>query len=91
MYCLFLLKFKVKLFYCFFQIKDIKNNDIDKHTTDLLLNNFKLALRALEDLECLPLKQRFQDCLDYVREMSIANEIEDLQNIKVTIGEINLN
>ncbi|XP_029665629.1 uncharacterized protein LOC115237013 [Formica exsecta] len=63
-------------------IKDIKNNDIDKHTTDLLLNNFKLALRALEDLECLPLKQRFQDCLDYVREMSIANEIEDLQNIK---------
>ncbi|CAL1679676.1 unnamed protein product [Lasius platythorax] len=63
-------------------IKDLKSNDINKHTTELLLNNFTLALRALEDLECLPLKQRLQDCLDYVREMSTANEIEDLQNIK---------
>lgn len=52
-----------------------------------MLNNVTLVLRALENLECLPLKQRLQDCLDYVREMSIANEIEDLQNIKVTIDE----
>ncbi|XP_070158471.1 uncharacterized protein Spt isoform X2 [Polyergus mexicanus] len=63
-------------------IKDIKNNDIDKRTTDLSLDNFALALRALEDLECLPLKQSLQDCLDYVREMSVASEIEDLRNIK---------
>lgn len=59
--------------------------------TDLLLNNVTLILRALEDLECLPLKQRLQDCLDYVQEMSIANEIEDLQNLKVTIDKTNLN
>jgi len=39
----------------------------------------------LEDLECLPLKQRLQDCLDYVKEMSTAKEIEDLQNIKVAM------
>lgn len=51
---------------------------------ELLLNKFILALRTLEDLECLPLKQRLQDCLDYVKEMSIANQIEDFQNIKVT-------
>ncbi|XP_025261740.1 serendipity locus protein alpha isoform X2 [Camponotus floridanus] len=63
-------------------IKNIQSNDIDKHTTDLLLNNITLVLRTLEDLECLPLKQRLQDCLDYVLEMSTANEIEDLQNIK---------
>lgn len=57
--------------------------------TESLLNNFTLALGALEDLECLPLKQRLQDCLDYVKEMSTVNEIEDLQNIKV--NAINLN
>jgi hypothetical protein len=56
--------------------------------TELLLNKFTFALQALEDLECLPLKQRLQDCLDYVREMSIANEIEDLQNMKVTMNII---
>lgn len=77
----------MKLNYYLFQIKNIQSNGIDKHTTDLLLNNVTLILRALEDLECLPLKQRLQDCLDYVQEMSIANEIEDLQNIKVTIDE----
>ncbi|XP_072742508.1 uncharacterized protein Spt [Anoplolepis gracilipes] len=63
-------------------IENINRNNIDKHITDLLLNNVKLALRALEDLECLPLKQRVQDCLNYVREMSMANQIEDLRNIK---------
>ncbi|XP_012523354.1 uncharacterized protein LOC105829213 [Monomorium pharaonis] len=67
-------------------IKDIKCDNIDsdtvKHKIELLLDNFGLALRELEDLECLPLKQRLQDCLDYVKEMSMANEIEDLQNIK---------
>ncbi|KAL6264078.1 hypothetical protein P5V15_004157 [Pogonomyrmex californicus] len=66
-------------------IRDIRGN-IDSYAaeymTRLLLDNFILALRMLEDLECLPLKQRLQDCLDYVREMSTANEIEDLQNIK---------
>ncbi|KYQ46813.1 Serendipity locus protein alpha, partial [Trachymyrmex zeteki] len=67
-------------------IKDIKYDNIDsntvKHKTESLLNNFTSALRVLEDLECLPLKQRLQDCLNYVNEMSTANEIEDLQNIK---------
>ncbi|XP_011707227.1 PREDICTED: uncharacterized protein LOC105462387 [Wasmannia auropunctata] len=67
-------------------IKDIKCDSIDssaaRRKTESLLDNFALVLRALEDLECLPLKQRLQDCLDYVKEMSTANEIEDLQNIK---------
>ncbi|XP_024889797.1 uncharacterized protein LOC112466127 isoform X1 [Temnothorax curvispinosus] len=67
-------------------IKDIKYDNTDsnavKHKMELLLDNLVLALRTLEELECLPLKQRLQDCLDYVREMSTANEIEDLQNIK---------
>ncbi|XP_011166140.1 uncharacterized protein LOC105200346 isoform X2 [Solenopsis invicta] len=67
-------------------LKDIKCDNIDsnaaKHKTESLLDNFALVLRTLEDLECLPLKQRLQDCLDYVREMGTANEIEDLQNIK---------
>ncbi|EZA60672.1 Serendipity locus protein alpha [Ooceraea biroi] len=67
-------------------IKSVKSNTTDKYAakqmTELLLSKFTSALQALEDLECLPLKQRLQDCLDYVREMNIANEIEDLQNIK---------
>lgn len=67
-------------------IKSVKSNNTDKYTakqmTEVLLGKFTSALQALEDLECLPLKQRLQDCLDYVTEMSIANEIEDLQNIK---------
>lgn len=48
-----------------------------------VLEKFKLTLEALEKLECLPLKQRLTDCLDYVREMGQANEIEHFQNIKV--------
>ena len=48
-----------------------------------VLNKFKLALETLEKLECLPLKQRLTDCLDYIREMGQANEIEHFQNIKV--------
>ncbi|XP_011880589.1 PREDICTED: uncharacterized protein LOC105569054 [Vollenhovia emeryi] len=67
-------------------IKAIKcddvDNDADVRRTELLLDSFGLALRALEDFECLPLRQRLQDCLDYVKEMGRANEIEDLQNIK---------
>ena len=48
-----------------------------------VLDKFKLALETLEKLECLPLKQRLTDCLDYIREMGQANEIEHFQNIKV--------
>lgn len=48
-----------------------------------VLEKFKLALEALEKLECLPLKQRLIDCMDYVGEMGQANEIEHFQNIKV--------
>lgn len=40
-------------------------------------------LKTLEDLQCLPLKQQLQDCLDYVQEMGVVCEIEDFQNIKV--------
>ncbi|XP_076758410.1 spitting Image isoform X2 [Xylocopa sonorina] len=47
-----------------------------------VLAKFKLTLEALEKLECLPLKQRLMDCLDYIKEMGQANEIEHLQNIK---------
>ncbi|XP_070517202.1 uncharacterized protein Spt isoform X2 [Cardiocondyla obscurior] len=67
------------------EINDIKCDNLDNNVTKCnkeLLDNFVLALQALEDLECLPLKQRLQDCLDYVKEMSTANQIEDLQNIK---------
>ncbi|XP_032674714.1 uncharacterized protein LOC116845762 isoform X2 [Odontomachus brunneus] len=64
------------------QIDDCKLEHNTNNTTESLLNKFALALRALEDLECLPLKQRLQDCLDYVKEMSTANQIEDFQNIK---------
>ncbi|XP_014478361.1 PREDICTED: uncharacterized protein LOC106746342 [Dinoponera quadriceps] len=67
-------------------IKQIDDYKLDEHSTDYmaesLFGKIALALRALEDLECLPLKQRLQDCLDYVKEMSIANQIEDFQNIK---------
>ncbi|EFN86422.1 uncharacterized protein LOC105181449 [Harpegnathos saltator] len=67
-------------------IKQIDDCKLDEHainyTTESLLNKFALALRALEDVECLSLKQRLQDCLDYVKEMSTANQIEDFQNIK---------
>ncbi|CAK9794608.1 Serendipity locus protein alpha [Anthophora plagiata] len=59
---------------------------VDKQTADRILSTvldkFKLALEALEKLECLPLKQRLMDCLDYIREMGQANEIEHFQNIK---------
>ncbi|OAD51930.1 Serendipity locus protein alpha [Eufriesea mexicana] len=59
---------------------------IDKQMSDQILTTvlekFKLTLEALEKLECLPLKQRLTDCLDYVREMGQANEIEHFQNIK---------
>ncbi|XP_023289259.1 serendipity locus protein alpha isoform X2 [Orussus abietinus] len=41
-----------------------------------------MSLEALEKLECLPLKQRFQDCWDYVKEMGLGEGIEDFQNIK---------
>lgn len=44
-----------------------------------------MALKALENLECLPLKQRLQDYYDYVKEMGTVNEIEDFQNIKVLL------
>ncbi|XP_017889894.1 uncharacterized protein LOC108630862 isoform X1 [Ceratina calcarata] len=47
-----------------------------------VLDKFKLALEALERLQCLPLKQRLTDCLDYIKEMGQANEIEHFQNIK---------
>ncbi|XP_043265845.1 uncharacterized protein LOC122405283 [Colletes gigas] len=47
-----------------------------------VLEKFKLALEALEKLECLPLKQRLTDCMDYISEMGQANEIEHFQNIK---------
>ncbi|XP_043789084.1 uncharacterized protein LOC122713024 isoform X1 [Apis laboriosa] len=60
--------------------------NIDKQMANQILSTvldkFKLALEALEKLECLPLKQRLTDCLDYIREMGQANEIEHFQNIK---------
>ncbi|XP_054004273.1 uncharacterized protein LOC128890089 isoform X1 [Hylaeus anthracinus] len=62
----------------------IKN--VDKQLAEQILFNvlekFKLALEALEKLECLPLKQRLMDCMDYIYEMGQANEIEHYQNIK---------
>lgn len=48
-----------------------------------VLDKFKLTLEVLEKLECLPLKQRLTEFLDYIKEMGQANEIEHFQNIKV--------
>ncbi|XP_076164701.1 spitting Image [Ptiloglossa arizonensis] len=60
--------------------------NVDKQIAEQILSSvlekFKLALEALEKLECLPLKQRLIDCMDYVGEMGQANEIEHFQNIK---------
>ncbi|XP_043497285.1 serendipity locus protein alpha-like isoform X2 [Polistes fuscatus] len=58
------------------------NSHMSKDAIETLLEKFIMALKALENLECLPLKQRLQDCYDYVREMSTENEIEDFLNIK---------
>ncbi|XP_076295000.1 spitting Image [Lasioglossum baleicum] len=66
-------------------IKDTRES-VNKETVEkilsVLFDKFKLALENLEKLECLPLKQRLIDCLDYVSEMGKANEIEHFQNIK---------
>ncbi|XP_015174876.1 PREDICTED: uncharacterized protein LOC107065558 [Polistes dominula] len=58
------------------------NSHTSKDAIGTLLDKFIMALKALENLECLPLKQRLQDCFDYVKEMGAENEIEDFQNIK---------
>lgn len=58
------------------------DKEIAEQILSAVLDNFKLALEALEKLECLPLKQRLTDCMEYVGEMGQANEIEHLQNIK---------
>lgn len=55
---------------------------INEDTIETLLEKLTMALKTLENLECLPLKQRLQDCFDYVKEMGTVNEIEDFQNIK---------
>ncbi|KOX79727.1 Serendipity locus protein alpha [Melipona quadrifasciata] len=72
--------------FCTLQYMDESIESIDKQMADqvlsTVLNKFKLALETLEKLECLPLKQRLTDCLDYIREMGQANEIEHFQNIK---------
>ncbi|XP_078039263.1 spitting Image [Augochlora pura] len=58
------------------------NKEIVEKILSFVLDKFKFALENLEKLECLPLKQRLTDCLDYVGEMGKANEIEHFQNIK---------
>ncbi|XP_043663876.1 uncharacterized protein LOC122627111 isoform X1 [Vespula pensylvanica] len=58
------------------------NSHTSKDAIGTLLEKFAMALKALENLECLPLKQRLQDYFDYVKEMGTVNEIEDFQNIK---------
>ncbi|XP_047371430.1 uncharacterized protein LOC124957923 isoform X2 [Vespa velutina] len=58
------------------------NSHTSKDAIGTLLEKFTMALKALENLECLPLKQRLQDYFDYVKEMGTVNEIEDFQNIK---------
>ncbi|KAF3429749.1 hypothetical protein E2986_04976 [Frieseomelitta varia] len=72
--------------FCTLQYMDESIESVDKQMADqvlsTVLDKFKLALETLEKLECLPLKQRLTDCLDYIREMGQANEIEHFQNIK---------
>ncbi|XP_076677393.1 spitting Image [Andrena cerasifolii] len=58
------------------------DKDIAEQILSGVLDKFKLALETLEKLECLPLKQRLMDCVDYVGEMGQATEIEHYQNIK---------
>ncbi|KZC11106.1 Serendipity locus protein alpha [Dufourea novaeangliae] len=72
--------------FCSLEYKNEAGENTNKQITEQLLttvlDKFKLALESLEKLECLPLRQRLSDCLDYVNEMGQANEIEHFQNIK---------
>ncbi|XP_031847326.1 spitting Image isoform X2 [Nomia melanderi] len=72
--------------FCSLEHIDDTGRSIDKQIAGQILSTvfdkFKLALENLEKLECLPLKQRLMDCLDYVGEMGKADEIEHFQNIK---------
>ncbi|XP_066595629.1 catenin alpha-like isoform X2 [Prorops nasuta] len=64
------------------ELINLPNTCIIEESIEKLMNNLIIALKALEDLECLPLKQRLQDCYDYVKEMGTVKEIEDFQNLK---------
>ncbi|CAL7938357.1 unnamed protein product [Xylocopa violacea] len=72
--------------FCSLEYVNESIEDVDKQMANQILSTvldkFKLTLEALEKLECLPLKQRLMDCLDYIKEMGQANEIEHFQNIK---------
>ncbi|KAG7200682.1 hypothetical protein KM043_001235 [Ampulex compressa] len=72
----------------FCTMKDINKlmDNVDKNVAEdimtVLLNKFELALKTLEDLEYLPLKQSILDCQRYINEMGNTKEIEDFQNIR---------
>ncbi|XP_043600324.1 uncharacterized protein LOC122575448 [Bombus pyrosoma] len=72
--------------FCSLKYMDESIESIDKEMAvqilSTVLDKFKLTLEGLEKLECLPLKQRLTECLDYIKEMGQANEIEHFQNIK---------
>jgi hypothetical protein len=58
---------------------------LDKEIFNKLIEKFLHILENLEKTEVLSLKQSLKDCLNYVKEMGFACEIEDLQNIKVML------
>lgn len=55
----------------------------DEQIFTMLIQKFSCVLENIEKSEIYSLKQSLEECLDYVKEMGAACEIEDLQNIKV--------
>lgn len=63
------------------------SDQLNEKVFTTITEKFLHALENLEKSEVLIIKQSVEECLDYVRDMGKACEIEDLQNIKV----ININ
>lgn len=58
-------------------------NQLNEKTFSTITEKFLHALENLEKSEVAMIKQSLGECLDYVKDMGKACEIEDLQNIKV--------
>ncbi|XP_034937784.1 serendipity locus protein alpha [Chelonus insularis] len=60
----------------------IVNVDDEQNVISNVLDHFQAALKNLESLECVELKQQLQDTWEYVKEMGEVKGIEDYENIK---------
>lgn len=59
-------------------------SQLDEEVFTTITEKFLCALENLEKSEASIIKQSLEECLDYVKDMGKACEIEDLQNIKVS-------